>query len=166
VEEFFSKLEVYRMATKQAIIKQVKGITFAAKANSNHWVIMDGPEAFGGSDGGARPKELFLFALGGCTASDVVSILKKKRAPLEDFEVLLTGNECEEHPRVFTDIHIEFVFYGDGINPADVERAIELSTTKYCSVSAMLKETVNITHSYRIEASEDILSQPALLEHD
>jgi putative redox protein len=166
VEELFPSLEVYRMATKQAIIKQVKGITFAAKANSNHWVIMDGPEAFGGSDGGARPKELFLFALGGCTASDVVSILKKKRVPLEDFEVHLTGNECEEHPRVFTDIHIEFVFYGDGINPVDVERAIELSTTKYCSVSAMLKETVNITHSYRIEASEDILSQPALLEHD
>jgi putative redox protein len=166
VKELFSELEVLTMATKQAIIKQVKGIAFAAKANSNHWVIMDGPEAFGGSDGGARPKELFLFALGGCTGSDVVSILKKKRVPLEDFEVHLTGVECEEHPRVFTDIHIEFVFYGDGINPSDVERAIELSTTKYCSVSAMLKETVKITHSYRIETREGIPSQPALVGHD
>jgi putative redox protein len=166
VKELFSELEVLTMATKQAIIKQVKGIAFAAKGNSNHWVIMDGPEAFGGSDGGARPKELFLFALGGCTGSDVVSILKKKRVPLEDFEVHLTGVECEEHPRVFTDIHIEFVFYGDGINPSDVERAIELSTTKYCSVSAMLKETVKITHSYRIETREGIPSQPALVGHD
>jgi putative redox protein len=166
VKELFSKLEVLRMATKQAIVKQVKGITFAAKANSNHWVIMDGAEAFGGTDGGARPKELLLFALGGCTASDVIPILKKKRVPLEGFEIHLTGNEREEHPKVFTDIHIEYVFYGDGINPADVERAIELSITKYCAASAMLKETVNITHSYRIEAREGVPSQPALLEND
>jgi putative redox protein len=147
------------MATKKAVIKQLKGITFAAKSDSNHWVIMDGPEAFGGSGGGARPKELLLFALGGCTASDVVSILNKKRVPLEDFEIHLTGNECEEHPKVFTDIHIEYVFYGEGIDPVDVERAIELSTTKYCSVSAMLRPSVNITHSYRIESRERTLAR-------
>jgi putative redox protein len=139
------------MATKEAIVRQVKGITLAAKADSNHWVTMDGPEEFGGGNAGARPKELLLFALGGCTASDVIPILKKKKAPVRDFEIHLKANVREEHPQVFTDIHIEYVIYGEGINPADVERAIELSSTKYCSVSAMLRASVKLTHSYRIE---------------
>jgi putative redox protein len=139
------------MAQKKAIVKQVQGITFVAKADSNHWVIMDGPEDFGGSNSGTRPKELILIALGGCTGSDVAAILKKRKAPIVSFEMNISGNESEEHPKVFTDIHIEYVFYGDGIDPADIERAIEMSTTKYCSVSAMLKASVKITHSYRIE---------------
>jgi putative redox protein len=96
------------------------------------------------------------MALGGCTASDVVPILKKKRVPLEDFEVRLTANVREEHPQVFTDIHIEYIFYGEGIKPQDVERAIELSITKYCSASAMLRGSVNITHSYRIESPKNV----------
>ena len=103
---------------------------------------------------GSTPKELLLIALGGCTASDVVPILKKKRVPVEKLEVRLTGNVREEHPQVFTDIHIEYVLYGNEIGPKDVERAIELSTTKYCAVSAMLQASVNITHSYRIEQTE------------
>jgi putative redox protein len=142
------------MPTKTAIVKQLQGITFAARSDSNHWVLMDGPENFEGSNAAPRPKELLLFALGGCTSSDVVPILKKKRVPLKGYEVHLSGNVREEHPQVFTDIHMEYVFYGDGINPADVERAIELSTTKYCSVTAMLKESVKITHSYRIVSSD------------
>jgi len=146
------------MATKSAVIRQLQGITFAARGDSNHWVVMDGPETFGGTNAGPRPKELVLYALGGCTASDVIPILKKKRVPLEGFEMHLTATEREEHPRVFTDIHIEYIFFGDGIDPSDVERAIELSTTKYCSVSAMLKESVNITHSYRIVPA---LKEPA-----
>lgn len=140
------------MTTKNAIVKQINGIIFAAKSDSNHWVVMDGPEHLGGSDAGSRPKELLLMALGGCTGSDVAAILKKKRVPLAGFEVHLTANVREEHPQVFTDIHVEYVFFGNGINPKDVERAIELSTTKYCSVSAMLRASVNITHSYRIES--------------
>lgn len=139
--------------TKHAVLKQIDGITFAAKGDSNHWVMMDGPESVGGTDAGSRPKELVLYALAGCTASDVVSILKKKRISLQGFEMHLTGHEAEEHPKVFTDIHVEYVFFGDDINPTDVERAIELSTTKYCSVSAMLTPKVKITHSYRIEPS-------------
>ena len=137
--------------TKHAMLKQLDGIAFAAKGDTNHWVTMDGPASVGGTDAASRPKELVLFALAGCTASDVVNILKKKRVPLQDFEMHLTGHEAEEHPKVFTDIHVEYVFFGDDISPADVERAIELSTTKYCSVSAMLTPKVNITHSYRIE---------------
>ncbi len=139
------------MAVKNATIKQVQGLTFLAKSDSNHWVVMDGPEGLEGSNAAPRPKELLLFALGGCTASDIVSILKKKRVPLEDFQVYLEANVRDEHPQVFTDIHIEYVIYGDDVNPADVERAIELSLTKYCPAAAMLQATVKITHSYRIE---------------
>ena len=143
------------MATKRAIVRQLQGITFAGKTDSNHWVMMDGPEEFGGSNAGTRPKELILLALGGCTGSDVVSILRKKRVPLDGFEIHFTAEVAEEHPQVFTSIHMDFVFRGDGIVAADVERAIELSETKYCSVSAMLRGTVAITHSYRIEPSHE-----------
>ncbi|MBI3587190.1 MAG: OsmC family protein [Ignavibacteriales bacterium] len=139
--------------TKEVFLKQVQGVTFAAKGNSNHWVIMDGTPQFGGSQAGSTPKELLLMALAGCTSSDVVPILKKKRVPLQAYEVHVTGNEREENPKIFTDIHVEYIFYGEGINPADVERAIELSTTKYCSVSAIVSATAKITHSYRIESS-------------
>ncbi len=144
------------MATKQAVVKQIGGgVTFMAKGDSGHWVAMDGPADFGGSNAGSRPKELLLFALGGCTGSDVAAILKKKRAPVQDFEMHLSATVAEEHPQVYTAIHVEYVFYGTGINPADVERAIELSTTKYCAVSAMLKASVALTHSYRIEPPKD-----------
>jgi putative redox protein len=139
------------MAQKKAVVRQIQGLTFAGKADSNHWVIMDGPETVGGSDAGARPKELLLMALGGCTGSDVAAILKKKRIPLEGFEIRLNASTQEEHPQVFTDIHIEYVFFGENIPVPDVERAIELSTTKFCAVSAMLKASVKITHSYKIE---------------
>ena len=139
------------MAQRTAVVKQIQGLTFAAKADSNHWVIMDGATDNGGSDAGSRAKELILMALGGCTGSDVVAILKKKRADVKAFQLNISANTAETHPQVYTDIHVEYVFTGEGINPADVERAIELSTTKYCSVSAMLNASVKITHSYRIE---------------
>jgi putative redox protein len=154
------------MATKQAFLRQIQEIAFAAKSDSNHWVVMDGPESVGGTNAGSRPKELLLFALGGCTASDVVNILKKKRVPLRGFEMNLTGHETEEHPKVFTDIHIEYVFYGEGINAGDVERAIDLSTSKYCSVSAMLKPAVKITHTYRIEKPQPVAPPPHAMAQD
>jgi putative redox protein len=141
------------MSTKHAVIKQLQGITFAGKTDSNHWVMMDGPAGFGGSDAGARPKELLLLALAGCTGSDVVSILTKKRVPLDGFEIEVTAEQADDHPQVFTRIHLDFVFRGEGIRPTDVERAIELSETKYCSVSAMLRGSVTITHGYRIESA-------------
>jgi putative redox protein len=143
------------MPTKTAVVRQIKGITFAAKSDSNHWIVMDGPENFDGSNAASRPKELLLLALGGCTSSDVISILRKKRVPLSGFELRLTGNVREEHPQVFTDIHMEYVFSGEGINPADLERAIDLSITKYCAVTAMLKNSVKITHSYTIVPAKE-----------
>ncbi len=142
------------MASRKAYIKQIKGITFAGKTDSNHWVTMDGPEDFGGSNAGIRPKELILISLGGCTGSDVVSILSKKRVKVDDFEMNISAEVAETHPQVFTSIHIEFVFYGKDIDPKDVERAIDLSQTKYCSVTAMLEKSVKITHSFRIEAEK------------
>ena len=139
------------MPTKTAYVTQVQGITFAGLADSNHWVVMDGPEGFGGRGAGTRPKELVLLALAGCTGSDVVSILTKKRAPLDRLELNVTAEETDEHPRVYTRIHVEYVFHGDGLRAPDLERAIELSEEKYCSVSAMLRPAVALTHSYRIE---------------
>ena len=142
------------MTTTNAYLKQIKGITFAGKTNSNHWITVDGPEEFGGSNAGVRPKELVLIVLAGCTSSDVVSILKKKRVILDDFEVNIFAEMSEEHPKVYTNINLEFVFYGEDINEKDVERAIELSQTKYCSVSAMLNKSVEINHTYKVVKPE------------
>ncbi|GAB4296325.1 MAG: OsmC family protein [Ignavibacteriaceae bacterium] len=138
------------MATKNALLKQISGITFAAKTDSKHWVVLDGPETFGGSDAGIRPKELLLVSLGGCTGSDVASILAKKRVKTDGFEIKITAEETEEHPKVYSKINLEYIFYGENINPKDVERAIELSQTKYCGVTAMLQKAVEITYSYKI----------------
>ncbi|HPN38122.1 MAG TPA: OsmC family protein [Melioribacteraceae bacterium] len=138
------------MATKQALVKHIKGVTFAGKTDSNHWVMMDGPESFGGSDAAIRPKELLLLALGGCTGSDVITILEKKRIKVESFDINLTAEMQETHPQVYTKINIEYVFKGSNIPEKDVERAIELSQDKYCSVTAMLQKAVEITHSFRI----------------
>lgn len=138
------------MAEAKAFIKQIQGITFAGKTDSNHWITMDGPENFGGSDAGIRPKELLLLSLGGCTASDVASILQKKRVDVKGFEINISAEMTEEHPKVFTNINLEYVFYGKGIKEADVERAIELSQTKYCGVTAMLEKVLTINHTYRI----------------
>lgn len=142
------------MATKKAYVKQIKGVTFLGKTDSNHWVPMDGPENFGGSDAGTRPKELILLALAGCSGSDVAVILQKKKINLEGFEMNISAEVQETHPQVFTKINIEYLFYGDNIPKEAVERAIDLSMNTYCSVTAMLKKTVEITHSYRIEKTK------------
>lgn len=139
------------METKKSYLKQIKGLSFAAKGESNHWITMDGPEQVGGNNAGARPKELLLMSLAGCTGSDVVSILKKKRVNLIDFEINITAQQTEDHPKVFTELDLEYVFYGKDIKTKDVERAIELSTGTYCGVSAMLKKGMKIKYSYRIE---------------
>lgn len=142
------------MSTKTAFVKQLKGITFVGKTDSNHWITMDGPEEFGGSNAGIRPKELLLISLAGCTGSDVASILSKKRVKLDGFEMNINADVADEHPQVFTKIHLEYVFYGKNLPVKEIERAIELSQTKYCSVTAMLQKAVEITHSYNIVEAE------------
>jgi putative redox protein len=148
------------MQTKKASVKQLQGVTLVGKSDSNHWVVMDGSEEFGGSNAGSSPKELLLMALGGCTANDVIPILTKKRVPFDHIDIQLTACVRDDHPKIFDSIHVEYVVYGENIDTSAVERAIELSTTKYCSISAMLKNSVKITHSYRIES----LAVPAMQE--
>ena len=82
---------------------------------------------------------------------DVASILKKKRVPLDNFNIDVSADMTDEHPKVYTKIHLEYVFYGKDIKESDVERAIELSLTKYCGVTAMLEKALTIEHTFRIE---------------
>ncbi len=135
----------------KAIIKQIEGISFVGKTESNHWVAIDGPKKFYGSEAAPRPKELLLLSLGSCTGSDVVAILKKKRIKLSSFELHLNAEVSKDHPKVFTKIHIEFIFQGKDLDRKNLERAIELSQTKYCPITQMLKSSVEITTSYKIE---------------
>jgi putative redox protein len=103
------------------------------------------------ADTGPHPVQLFLIGLCGCTGMDVISILKKKRQPVTGLKVQATAERAEEHPKIYTEIHLEFVVTGEGVDPQAVERSIELSYTKYCPASAMLSEVAEITTSYRIE---------------
>ena len=137
----------------KAHLMQVKGVTFVAKGESNHWVMIDGPEKFGGSAAASRPMEFILFGFAGCAGSDIASILEKMRTQLDKFEINVEAERAEEHPKVFTKIHLSFLFTGKNIKEKDVERAIELTHTKYCPVWAMLKDSVEITHSYEIQES-------------
>ncbi len=141
-----------------AVIKQIQGCSFIGKADSNHWVPIDSTQEHAGFDVATRPMELVLLALGSCTGCDVVSILQKKKVQFNDFEIVITAQRSETHPRVFTTIHLEFVFVGSGLNRMHLERAIELSQQKYCPVSAMLSSSVQITTSYRIV--EETLTEP------
>jgi putative redox protein len=144
--------------TKEIFLKQIKGSTFAAQSGSHHWLVMDTKVEAGGNDGAATPKELVLMALAGCTSMDVISILKKKKTPVIGYECTVKGTERDEHPKIFTEIHVEYVFYGDGIKREEVEHAIDLSVTKYCSVSAILSASAMLTHSYRIEPAAKLLA--------
>jgi putative redox protein len=134
----------------KAIIKQIQGLSFIGKSETNHWIAIDGPMKFGGSEAASRPKELLLLSLGSCTASDVASILNKKKIKLTKFEINLDAEEAEEHPKVFTKIHIEFIFQGENLDPKQLERAIELSDSKYCPITSMLRPNVEIITSYKI----------------
>jgi len=139
----------------EVTVKQIEGIAFAGVGETRHWVVMDSLAEFGGSEAGSKPMELLLMSLGGCTGMDVVSILQKMRVDLDDFEIRVEADQAEEHPKVFTRIHLEYRFFGKKVDQEKVEKAIELSQERYCSVSAMLRKTAEIHHSYRINPSRD-----------
>jgi putative redox protein len=105
----------------------------------------------GRPESGPRPVELILLSLAGCMSMDVISIMRKKRQEFSDFKVNISGDRSQEHPKVYTKVHLEFVVTGEDVDPQAVERSIELSETKYCPASAMLRDSVEITTSYRIE---------------
>lgn len=127
---------------------------FVGESGSGHKITMDGPPDFGGQNKGVRPMEMMLLGLGGCTAFDVVHILKKARQPIVDCKVELHADRAMQDPKVFTKIHVHFIIHGTGLKHNQVERAINLSTDKYCSASIMLKETVEITHDFEIIESK------------
>lgn len=134
----------------KARVKLVEGITFVAESGSGHAVVMDASPDVGGRDMGARPMEMVLMGAGGCSAIDVVHILKKARQDLVDCVVELEADRAPEDPKVFTRIHLHYVVTGKGLNPAQVERAIKLSKEKYCSATIMLAKTAEVTSDYEI----------------
>ena len=131
-------------------IQRINGTALVGKGGSNHWVVLDGPEEFGGFSAGTRPMEMILIGLAGCTAMDVLSILKKKRVKLDDFSMQVESDRAEDHPKVFIKIHLHYIFTGKNIKPKDVDRSIELSQDKYCGASAMLRKAAEISFDYEI----------------
>lgn len=134
----------------KARVKWVENALFLAESGSGHTVVMDGPPESGGRNLGVRPMEMLLLGMGGCTAFDVVHILRKGRHDVRDCELQLEAERAESDPKVFTRIHAHFVVKGKGLNDVVVNRAIQLSAEKYCSASIMLGKTARITHDYEI----------------
>jgi putative redox protein len=133
-----------------ARIKWVQDATFLGESGSGHAVVMDGPPEHGGRNLGVRPMEMLLLGMGGCTAFDVVHILKKSRQPISDCVAELEAERASEDPKVFTRIHVHFIVTGAGLDEDRVSRAVSLSADKYCSASIMLGKTAKITHDYEI----------------
>lgn len=127
------------------------GMTFDGTTTTGHHIVIDALPP-GGNDNGPKPIELLLTALAGCTAMDVLSILQKKREPVEGLEVFVEGVRANDHPRVYTDIEIVYRVRGK-VTPAAVARAIELSESKYCGVSAMLGKCAAIGTRYEIDTT-------------
>jgi len=138
----------------KASIRWTGGVSFVGRADSGHDVPIDGAPEAGGENKGSRPMELVLIGMGGCTAFDVMHILKRQRQDVTDCVAELDAERAPTDPKVFTRIHVHFRITGRGLDPAKVERAIELSATKYCSASIMIGKTARITHDFElIEAS-------------
>lgn len=128
----------------------VKNMQFTGSADSGHKLVMDADEAAGGENTGFRPTELLLVGFGGCSGMDVISILRKKKQQVTGLEMNVQGEKSDDYPKIFKKVHIEYVIRGKEVKKEAVERAIELSLEKYCSVGATLAKAGTITHSYRI----------------
>ncbi len=133
--------------TMEARVTWVEDKRFVGQSSSGHGIVVDGSS----NKLGCSPMELVLVGLAGCTAYDVISILQKKRQVVDGLEVEVRGERAETPPRVYTDLHIEYVVRGREVSAKAVSAAISLSKDKYCSVSAMLEGTSRITTSFRIE---------------
>jgi len=135
----------------KATITWTGAASFVGEAGSGHRVSMDGPPDAGGENRGCRPMELLLLGLGGCTAFDVVAILRKARQEVAGCVVEVTAERAEQPPKVFTAIHLHYRVSGRQLAPKQVERAVTLSKEKYCSASIMLGKTASMTHAITIE---------------
>lgn len=138
----------------QGRIKWVQDAMFIAESGSGHAMVIDGPPDAGGRNLGIRPMEMVLLGMGGCTAFDVMHILRKGRHDVTDCVAELSAERAETEPKVFTHIHVHFIVSGRGLKEATVRRAIELSAEKYCSASIMLSKSVNITHDFEMHEVE------------
>ncbi len=125
-------------------------ISFTGTADTGFTVPLDADPGVGGDNTGFRPLELMAVSLAGCTAMDVISILQKKQQEVTDFQVRLHADQQEDHPHVFTHVHIEYIVTGRQVSEEALKRSIELSETKYCAAQAMLSKVVIIDHSYQI----------------
>ena len=131
-------------------IRWAEGMSFVAETGSGHAFVMDGAQDGGGRNLGPRPMETVLAGTGGCTAYDVVLILKRSGQDIRACDVQLKAERAETDPKVFTKIHMHFIVRGRGLRPALVESAIKLSHNKYCSASIMIGKTAEITHDYEL----------------
>lgn len=131
----------------------LSGRAFVAESGSGHAVVMDGPPDGGGRNIGVRPMEMLLLGVGGCSAYDVVTILEKSRQKISDCRVEMSAERADAIPAVFTKIHMHFVVSGRELPEAAVERAVRMSHEKYCSASAMLAKTAEMTTSFEVVAA-------------
>ncbi len=134
----------------ECTVRWHEGMSFIAETSSGHLIAMDGAPEAGGRNLAPRPMELLLAGTGGCTAFDIVLILKRGRHEVSGCEVKLQAERAETDPKVFTKINMHFVVTGKNLKPAVVERAVQLSAEKYCSASIMLGKTAAISHSFEI----------------
>lgn len=139
------------MAATTARIAWVENALFVGESGSGHTVTMDGAPDIGGRNLGARPMEMVLIGMGGCTAIDVVSMLKKQRQDIREIVVELAAERADDHPRVFTDVKLIYRVRGKGLNRALIERAVTLSDEKYCSATAMVRKSAKVTHEIVLE---------------
>ena len=134
-------------------VRWIDGMKFYAVGDSGHGVLLDTSPDVGGDDTAARPMEFFLFSLGGCTGMDVVSILQKMRVKPDEFWMEIASERRQEHPKYYTDVKIVYHFRGRDLPREKIEKAVNLSQNRYCSVSAMIKKFANL--SYEIVLHED-----------
>ena len=134
----------------KARVSLIDGVSFEGTAESGHRVVMDGPPALGGQNKGTRPMEMLLLGLGGCSAFDVVHMLRKGRVEMTDCEVLVEAERAAQDPKVFTRIHLHFVISGKEVPESKVRRAVQLSAEKYCSASIMFSQVARVTHDFEI----------------
>ena len=134
-------------------VELIENVSFRLTSGSGHETRSDGPVEHGGTNAGMRPMELVLLGMGGCTAYDVVEILRKRRRPPDSLEIEIQAQRAEDVPKVFTGIHLKYFVKGDGITAKELERAIKLSLEKYCSATRMLSSTAEITFECQIIAS-------------
>ena len=129
----------------------IDGLRFVASDDKGHSLIMDVSKEHGGEGSAFGPMQLLLAALGGCTGTDIVGILRKQRQELTDLEIIVSGERVADYPRVYSKVNVEYRLKGVNLKEKGVQQAIQLSEDKYCSIGATIKKTAKLSHSYVIQ---------------